>query len=92
MSSATILIREIKSHLSALLRRVKAGDAVVIVDQGESVGRSLPLEGSLEESLRRLGEAGVLAWSGRNIGRSSATAPAARGDRSVSELLLADRR
>lgn len=91
MSSAIIGIRELKSHLSAYLRRVKAGETVVITERGRPVGRILPLEGSLEKSLGRLGEAGVLAWSGRKLGRSRPAAPAARGDRTVSELLLEDR-
>jgi prevent-host-death family protein len=90
MFSATIGIRELKSHLSAYLQRVKAGETVVITERGRPVGRILPLEGSLEETFRRLGEAGLLAWSGRKLGRSR---PAAvpKGDRTVSELLLEDR-
>jgi prevent-host-death family protein len=91
MSSATIGIRELKSHLSAYLQRVKDGETLVITERGRPVGRILPLESSLDETFRRLGEAGVLAWSGRKLGRSRAAAPAARGGRTVSELLLEDR-
>lgn len=91
MSSATIGIRELKSHLSAYLRRVKAGETVVITERGKPVGRILPLEESLEESLRNLEEAGVLAWSGRKLAPAKQDAPAVRGDRTISELLLEDR-
>ena len=91
MSSATIGVRELKSHLSAYLRRVKAGETVVITERGKPVGRIMPLEDSVEETLRRLGEAGVLAWSGRKLEPSRPAAPTVRGDRTVSELLLEDR-
>ena len=91
MPSATIGIRELKSHLSAYLQRVKAGETVVITERGRPVGRILPIEDSLEEAVRRLGEAGVLAWSGRKLGRSRPAAPTPRGKRTVSELLLEDR-
>lgn len=91
MTSATIGIRELKSHLSAYLRRVKAGETVVITERGKPVGRIVPLEDSLEQTLRSLEEAGVLAWSGRKLTPARRRAPAVRGRRTVSELLLEDR-
>ena len=33
MSSVTVGLRELKSHLSAYVRRVKAGDTVVITER-----------------------------------------------------------
>jgi prevent-host-death family protein len=36
-------IRELKAHLSAYLRQVKAGGTVVITDRGEPIGRIVPI-------------------------------------------------
>jgi len=91
MSSVTIGLRELKSHLSAYVRRVKAGDTVVITDRGTPVGRLVPMEGSRDEALRRLEEAGVLSWSGTELRPLAESPPRVRGDRTISDLLLEDR-
>jgi prevent-host-death family protein len=91
MPSVTIGIRELKSHLSAYVRRVKAGETVVITERGKPVGRLIPMEGSRDETLRRLGEAGVLSWSGRKPRPLAHRPPRVRGDRTISDLLLEDR-
>lgn len=91
MSSVTIGLRELKSHLSAYVRRVKAGDTVVITDRGKPVGRLVPMEGSRDETLRRLEGAGVLSWSGRKLRPLGKRPPRVRGNRTISDLLLEDR-
>jgi hypothetical protein len=50
------------------------------------------LKTRLSARFRPLGKAGVLAWSGRDLGRLRTATPTTRGDRTVSELLLEDRR
>jgi prevent-host-death family protein len=91
MSSLTVGIRELKSHLSAYVRRVRAGETVVVTDRGTPVVRLMPMRQSTEATLQHLEEAGVLAWSGRKLTMGKAGAPAVRGDRSVADLLLEDR-
>lgn len=91
MSSVTIGLRELKSHLSAYVRRVKAGETVVITDRGKPVGRLVPMEGSRVETLRRLEGAGVLSWSGKRPRPLAHRPPHVRGDRTISDLLLEDR-
>lgn len=90
MPAVTVGIRELKSHLSAYLRRIKAGETVVITDRGEPVGRLMPISGSSTETLRHLEDAGVLSWSGRKLRPAGGDAPEVRG-RPIADLLLEDR-
>lgn len=83
-------IRELKSKLSAYMRRVKAGETLVITERGKPIGRIVPISRSVPDQLELLVQAGLVRWNG---GRLSRIAPVARitGTRSVSELLLEDR-
>lgn len=84
-------IRELKTHLSAYLRRVKAGETIVITDRGTPIGRIVPIGASIDERMEVLTQAGLIAWSGEALGR---VAPVARtkGDKTVADLLLEDRK
>lgn len=83
-------IRELKTHLSAYLRRVKAGETIVITDRGTPIGRIVPVSASLGERMEALAQAGLIAWSGKALGK---VAPVARtrGEKTVADLLLEDR-
>lgn len=90
MDSTTVGVRELKTNLSAYLRRVKAGTTVVITDRGRPVGRIVPEGASIDAKLQGLNAAGVIAWSGERL-RPLEPAARSRGPRSVAELLLEDR-
>ena len=47
-------IRELKSHLSHYLRRVKAGETLIITERGKPIGRIVPESQPLEERLAHL--------------------------------------
>lgn len=83
-------IRELKAHLSAYLRRVKAGETIVITERGTPVGRIVPVGASTAEQMRALVEAGIVTWSGDRL---TPRAPVARSasERTVADLLLEDR-
>ena len=83
-------IRELKAHLSAYLRRVKAGETIVITERGTTVGRIVPIGASLENQMEALAQAGLVAWNGKKLRR---IAPVARanGEKTVAELLIEDR-
>jgi prevent-host-death family protein len=83
-------IRDLKAHLSAYLRKVKAGGIVVITDRGEPIGRIVPVSRDLEEQMEALVSSGLVSWNGDKIGPM---APVARvkGDRTVADLVLEDR-
>lgn len=67
MTEVTVGIRDLKARLSEYLRRVRSGQTVVITDHGQVVARILPAERPLEERLRSLQEAGLLAWNGLSL-------------------------
>ena len=83
-------IRELKSRLSEYLRRVRAGETVVITDRGQPVGRIVPIAQPLADRLEAMAQAGLILWSGRKL---APMAPVARtrGDRTVADLLVEDR-
>jgi prevent-host-death family protein len=83
-------VRELKSKLSAYLRRVKAGETVVITERGQPIGRIVPVIASTEERLEQLCAAGIVAWNGLTLipltplGKTT-------GPQTVADLLLEDR-
>jgi prevent-host-death family protein len=67
MGEITVGVRDLKSRLSEYLRKVKQGHTVVITDRGQPVGRLVPAEQTLEERLKVLQEAGMVAWNGQKL-------------------------
>jgi antitoxin (DNA-binding transcriptional repressor) of toxin-antitoxin stability system len=60
---------------------------VVITEHGRPVGRLLPAEQTLEERLKVLQDAGIVAWNGRKLEPIKPVA-VNRGDRQVSDILV----
>ncbi|MGI8926052.1 MAG: type II toxin-antitoxin system Phd/YefM family antitoxin [Tepidiformaceae bacterium] len=71
MSAAvTVGVREFKAHLSEYLRRVKAGEVVVITDRGRPVGRLIPEATGASEVEAKAWEmvaAGKADWNGQRL-------------------------
>ena len=91
MGQTSVGLRELKSRLSSYLRQVKDGATLVITERGAPVGRIVPIRPSVEERTADLAQARLISWSGRRLA-SRRPAVAARGKKTVSELLLEDRR
>lgn len=97
MRKVRLGIRELTSRLSEHLRRVRAGETVIITDRGtqsaarQPVGRIVPMAQSLPERLEAMAQGGLILWSGSKL---SPLAPVARtrGERTVAGLLVEDRR
>lgn len=83
-------IREFRDHLSAYLRRVKAGEVVEITERGKPIGRIVPVVHPVEERIQALREAGLVQWSGRRL-PDRAPVARVRGKPTVAELLVEDR-
>ncbi len=67
MEMVTVGIRDLKARLSEYLRLVRRGQTILITDHGVAVGRILPVDQPLDERLRSLQEAGLLAWNGQAL-------------------------
>lgn len=91
MESNVVGVRELKTHLGAHLRRVRAGRAIVVTDRGVPIAELRPLgrSGGVEASLAELRAAGVVSG-----GTGQALAPfkpiKSRGG-SFSAVVIADR-
>jgi len=83
-------IRDLKTHLSSYLRKVEAGQTVIITRRGKPIGRIVPVTQSTEAQLDALSQAGLIAWNKQKL-QPSAPVAQARGERTVADLLLEDR-
>jgi prevent-host-death family protein len=90
MDATKIGARESRSRLSEYLRRVKAGQTIIVTERGKPIGQIVPIQPSLEGRLQAMVEAGLAEWNGQKL---KARHPAARnrGVRQVSDLVIEDR-
>lgn len=89
---ATVGIRELKTHLSRHLKRVRAGTRLLVTERGRAIATISPVE--VPEDLTwvtQLVAEGRAHWSGGKP--TGATSPVAlSGKRSASSVVLEDRR
>ena len=90
MSETRVGIRELKSKLSEYMRRVKAGQTIVVTERGRPIGQIVPVKASLEERLYAMIVAGQAEWNGQKLEPYQPVA-VNRGDRQVSDLVVEDR-
>jgi prevent-host-death family protein len=67
MRETIVGTRELKNRLSQYLRRVKAGETVIITERGKPVGQILPIQADVTNRLKKLAEAGVVEWNGQPV-------------------------
>jgi prevent-host-death family protein len=88
----TVGIRELKTHLSRYLRRVRAGNRLVITERGQPIASLEPIEPTAEVNWAyALVAAGRARWSG---GKPRGLHPRVRikGKKTVSDAVIEDRR
>ena len=81
-------IRELRADLSRWIKRVQAGENVLVTDRGKPVARIVPANG--RSRLDELIAAGVVKPAPSNMRRPLPPPIKAKG--SVSELVMEDRR
>ena len=87
MSELRVGVRDLKARLSEYLRQVGQGQTVIITDHGRPVGRLSPVDQPLDERLKALQDAGLVAWNGQKL-KSVTPGAVNRGDRQVSDILV----
>jgi prevent-host-death family protein len=87
MSEIRVGVSDLKSRLSEYLRQVKQGNTVIITDHGHPVGRLLPVEQSLDERIKALQDAGMVAWNGQKL-KPASPPTINRGEQQVSDILV----
>lgn len=65
MSNMRVGARELKSKLSEYLRRVKAGETIIVTERGKTIGQIVPVKPTLEKRLKGLVESGLAEWNGQ---------------------------
>jgi len=90
MREVSIGVREFKARLSEYLRRVKAGQTILITDHGRPVGRVVPTTQTREERLQAMLQIGIIAWSGKKL-KPMRPVARLRGNRTVADLLIENR-
>ncbi len=90
MLATKVGVRELKTHLSKHLRRVKAGEMLIITEYGKPIGRILPETDSVEDRMQAMVDAGLLLRTGKKLPPKEPVA-VNRGPRMISELIEEDR-
>lgn len=88
-------VRELKSHLSSHLKRVRAGRPLVITERGRAIATISPIVSAAEspelEWARRMVEAGRAHWAGGKP-QGAADAVALTTGATLADAVLEDRR
>ncbi|MGH7529882.1 MAG: type II toxin-antitoxin system Phd/YefM family antitoxin [Gemmatimonadales bacterium] len=91
-------ISQLKARLSAYLKKVRAGQTILILDRDEPVARLERVGGppggpaERDDRLLRLERAGLLRRARRRVALDALRKPAARAKASVLDALLDERR
>jgi prevent-host-death family protein len=90
MSDMRVGTRQLKSKLSEYMRRVKAGETIIVTERGKPIGQIVPIQPDLDERMLALVNIGLAEWNGQKF---QARKPIARnrGKKQVSELVIEDR-
>jgi len=73
MAPLTVGVRDFKARMSYYLAKAKKGQVINVTSHGKSVARIFPPEITLEQRVKALQEAGIIAWSGQKPPRRKPT-------------------
>ena len=90
MNQPQVGVRELKTYLSKYLRRVKAGETLIITEYGKPIGRIVPEGASLDERIQAMMDSGLARWNGEKL---EAREPQVvnRSDILLSDIVVEDR-
>lgn len=60
-------ISELKSRLSEYLRRVKAGETIIVTVHGKAIAQIIPASPTLDDRLQIMIAAGQAEWDGQKL-------------------------
>jgi prevent-host-death family protein len=82
--------RELKNKLSEYMRRVKAGETIIVTEHGKTIGQIVPIKPTVEERLQAMVAAGQAEWNGQKL-KSYQPRAVNKGDGQLSDLVVEDR-
>lgn len=82
--------RELKNKLSEYMRRVKAGETIIVTEHGRTIGQIIPVKPTIEERIQFMVAAGLADWNGQKL---PPYAPNVKNkvDKQVSDLVIENR-
>jgi len=92
MNETRVGTRELKSRLSEYLRRVKAGQTIVVTERGKVIGHIVPAPLSLEERMRTLADSGFLKLGENEKRKGYQPKLINRSKHLISDSVIEDRR
>jgi prevent-host-death family protein len=89
-----VTISQLKNRLSAFLKKVRAGQTIVVFDRNQPVARLERIrdEGHPDDRLSRLERNGLLRRSSRRLPLETLRSPAPEAKQSVVQAVLDERR
>lgn len=90
MKEMKVGTRELKGRLSEYLRRVKAGQTIIVTERGKVIGQIIPVKPSLEERMKATVTAGVVEWNEQKL-KTYKPVAVNKGERQLSDLVVEDR-
>ncbi|MBK9007270.1 MAG: type II toxin-antitoxin system prevent-host-death family antitoxin [Anaerolineae bacterium] len=87
MAEMTVGVRDFKARLGYYLAKAKKGQIINVTSHGKSVARIFPPNITLEERVKTLQQAGIIAWSGQKLPRRKPVA-INRGKKLASDLVV----
>ena len=64
MTIAKVGTRELKSKLSEYMRRVKAGETIIVTERGKTIGQITPVKPTIQAKLKAMVDSGLAEWNG----------------------------
>ena len=90
MTIAKVGTRELKSKLSEYMRRVKAGETIIVTERGKTIGQITPVKPTIQAKLMAMVDSGLAEWNGKKV-RPGKPVAINRGKKQVSDLVAEDR-
>ena len=90
MTENRVGIRELKNKLSDYLRRVKAGETIIVTEHGRTIGQLIPVKQTIEEKIQSMVDAGQADWNGKKLPPHQPLI-INKGDRLLSDLVIENR-
>lgn len=90
MTIAKVGTRELKSKLSEYMRRVKAGETIIVTERGKTIGQITPVKPTIHAKLMAMVDSGLAEWNGKKV-RPGKPVAINRGKKQVSDLVAEDR-
>jgi prevent-host-death family protein len=90
MSEMRVGTRELKNKLSEYMRRVKAGETIIVTEHGRTIGQIVPVRPTVDERIQAMVAAGQAEWNGQKLKPYQPQA-VNKGERQLSDLIVEDR-